>query len=269
MYDNEKERVDAKISQKTKSVWDYFLARKQEFANPEYDPIIDDNVRGKERLIFPKIDQVRWWHGLFGRTDEEMNGGLKLAKINGESDKESEMSSYGMQSQVSVSVPVSRARTPVLTGVETAETAVGVAAAPKGEAMSLSEPKPGVAAEEPPAIVTASLEEQLPAPTPIRPSPAASAESQLNVRQSNELERSTSEPPAGAGTSSIKTRDGDSGPLIDSAPQQQQVQDEVMTALADDLDPLGIGDVKDHVPQNDRAQQRLDKRRQQMDALLQ
>lgn len=262
LYDSEKERADAKISLKTKSVWDYFLARKQEFSNPDYDPVIDDNVRGKERLIFPKIDQVRWWHGLFGRTDEEMNGGLKPVKTNGESDKESEMSSYGMQSQISASVPVSRTRTPVLMGVETADAAVGVAAPPEKDAATLPELKAEAATKVPDSAATAGAEEQLPAPIPTRPSPVVGTEQQLH-----QLERSPSQPPPSA--HSTKTEDRASERLIDSAPQQQQVQDDAMTALADDLDPLGIGEVKDHVPQNDKAQQRLDKRRQQMDALLQ
>jgi myotubularin-related protein 6/7/8 len=45
-----------------------------EFINPEYDAFIDDHVKGKERLIFPKLDKTRWWHEVFNRTDEEMNG---------------------------------------------------------------------------------------------------------------------------------------------------------------------------------------------------
>ena len=74
LYDNEKQRIEAKISERTRSVWDYFLARKQQFLNDTYDGIIDDHTRGQERLIFPDIDRVRWWAEAFGRTDEEMNG---------------------------------------------------------------------------------------------------------------------------------------------------------------------------------------------------
>lgn len=73
LYDNEKQRVDAKVSERTRSVWDYFLARKEQFVNEQYEPKIDDNVRGQERLIFPNIQAVRWWAEVFGRTDEEMN----------------------------------------------------------------------------------------------------------------------------------------------------------------------------------------------------
>lgn len=76
LWNSEKARLDAKAKERTKSVWDYFLGNKKLFLNPEYDGgEIDDNVRGKERLIFPELDKVRWWNELYGRKDEEMNGG--------------------------------------------------------------------------------------------------------------------------------------------------------------------------------------------------
>ncbi|RMD42060.1 hypothetical protein DV735_g3066, partial [Chaetothyriales sp. CBS 134920] len=74
LLDNECQRKQARLPETTRSVWDYFLSRKHEFLNPNYDPVVDDKVRGKERLILPRTDEVRWWHELFGRTDEEMNG---------------------------------------------------------------------------------------------------------------------------------------------------------------------------------------------------
>lgn len=74
LFNNEKERVDCKASERTRSVWDYFLARREQFTNPRYDPVIDDNQRGKERLIFPRVNETRWWNEVFGRTDAEMNG---------------------------------------------------------------------------------------------------------------------------------------------------------------------------------------------------
>lgn len=73
LYDSEKQRVDAKVKERTRSAWDYFLARKEMFTNPEYIADIDDNTRGKERLIFPDLKKVKWWTEVFGRTDEEMN----------------------------------------------------------------------------------------------------------------------------------------------------------------------------------------------------
>lgn len=76
LLNNEQQRKDAKLREKTASVWDHFLARREMFANPQYDPEIDDRVPGKERLILPQIKKVRWWHELFGRTYKEMNGPL-------------------------------------------------------------------------------------------------------------------------------------------------------------------------------------------------
>ncbi|KAH8815733.1 protein-tyrosine phosphatase-like protein [Xylogone sp. PMI_703] len=74
LYNNEKARKDARVQERTASVWSYFLSRRAEFTNKDYDATIDDHVKGKERLIFPHLDKVRWWHECFGRTDEEMNG---------------------------------------------------------------------------------------------------------------------------------------------------------------------------------------------------
>lgn len=79
LLNNEKQRKDARLHEKTVSVWDYFLARKETFLNPKYEPEVDDHARGKERLIFPRLDEIRWWYELFGRTDKEMNGPLDAA----------------------------------------------------------------------------------------------------------------------------------------------------------------------------------------------
>ncbi|TWU74805.1 hypothetical protein ED733_006385 [Metarhizium rileyi] len=79
LYNSEKQRKDARLSERTSSVWDYFLCRKEEFTNPDYDPTVDDRVRGKERIILPNLREIRWWHQAFGRTDDEMNGPLNAA----------------------------------------------------------------------------------------------------------------------------------------------------------------------------------------------
>ncbi|KAI0851698.1 phosphatases II [Daldinia vernicosa] len=79
LWNNEKARKDARANERTRSVWDYFLSRKPEFINRDYDATIDDRQSGRERLIFPKLSDVRWWHQLFGRTDAEMNEYLDLA----------------------------------------------------------------------------------------------------------------------------------------------------------------------------------------------
>ncbi|WEW55311.1 phosphatidylinositol-3-phosphatase ymr1 [Emydomyces testavorans] len=108
LYNSEKERVDLKAKEMTRSVWDYFLARKEQFLNPKYDPEIDDNTRGKERLLFPRTNEVRWWSEAFGRQDAEMNTPPVRSTI---ARGDREMSSG--------------TRTPVLTGVETADQAIG------------------------------------------------------------------------------------------------------------------------------------------------
>ncbi len=106
LYNNEKERVDADVEHRTVSVWAYFLARKQSFLNDAYDGgIVDDNERGQERMIFPRPTEVRWWNEVFGRTDTEMNG-----------------PSFGTNAD-SIGT-----KTGVLTGVETADAAIGAGA---------------------------------------------------------------------------------------------------------------------------------------------
>lgn len=79
LYNSEKQRHDARVAERTSSVWDYFLCRKAEFTNPEYDATIDDNVKGQERIILPRLKEIRWWNQLFGRTEDEMNGALNAA----------------------------------------------------------------------------------------------------------------------------------------------------------------------------------------------
>ena len=236
LLDNEKARKEAKLCERTKSVWDYFLARKKDFMNPKYDAELDDNVRGKERLIFPRIEEVRWWNELFGRTDEEMNGkGIPLKlQLNGPSEGESEMSSY---EQMSTSAPVSRSRTPVLTGVETSEASVGVASPPQG----IRAPEISIEADKPMVNKTTAV--------------ALKTESATN-RQSvpDQIEQAQSS------TIDIAVQQPDSGPV------QHAVQENALAASPDGLDPLGIGDVKDHIPQAKRAQER---RREQMETLLQ
>ena len=103
LYNSEKERKEAKVSERTRSVWEYFLARRGQFLNPDYVATINDRERGIERLIFPKPGQVRWGHEVFGRTDVEMNGPPTARPPPGAAEQ----------------LPVA------LTGVETAQQAVG------------------------------------------------------------------------------------------------------------------------------------------------
>lgn len=74
LWNNEKERVDNEAKKKTRSVWDFFLAQRQNWLNQKYDPEIDDRNPHKERLVFPDKEKVRWWASVFNRPDADMNG---------------------------------------------------------------------------------------------------------------------------------------------------------------------------------------------------
>jgi hypothetical protein len=69
--------------ERTVSVWDY-LAQPSERAkhlNEQFDPSLDDPKRGPEAdmgVLFPRPKEVKYWHELFGRTDEELNGRIVL-----------------------------------------------------------------------------------------------------------------------------------------------------------------------------------------------
>lgn len=122
LFDNEKERIEARAAERTRSVWDYFLCRKEEFLNAKYDSTVDDSIRGKERIIFPKKGEARWWAELFGRTDEEMNRFGPQAPPNLLSPQVSDMSSPSNgRSGTTTPVP----QEPIVTGTETAEKATG------------------------------------------------------------------------------------------------------------------------------------------------
>ena len=125
LYNNEKDRVDARVAQRTNSVWDYFLARREMFLNESYDGTIDDHVRGKERLILPASTGLRWWFELFGRTDQEMNGPVRVV-VNNDARKAPSVNGNGS----AATAPAAAAEPSVLTGVETADDAVGAGAAP-------------------------------------------------------------------------------------------------------------------------------------------
>lgn len=235
LFDNEKQRRDARISDRTTSVWNYFLSRRKEFTNPNYDPEVDDNVRGKERLIFPRAQDTRWWASGFGRTDEEMNGPAR--PLHGSVDMdghESEISNTYDSAGYSLSVPISRARTPVLTGVETSSAAVGVGSPP--EAM-----REGLAA----ATQATVNERRRSTSSPITPQDSG----QDSLPQHGTIEKEVK------------------GQEPDSSREQQAAHEDVLEDLADGLDPLGIGDVKEHVPAAKKAA--LDRRRGQLEVLMQ
>jgi hypothetical protein len=279
LLDSEKERVEARLSERTKSVWDYFLSRRKEFLNPLYDPTVDDNVRGRERLLFPRTDEVRWWNELFGRTDDEMNA-PKRTHANGVSDGETELwTSVGGGSPSagsaagSGSVPVSRARTPVLLGVETSEASVGLtAASPRQSASALARARTpvsdsaGSASPKPldpkPSRIHPVVPREDPLPPDGRPEEAP-APAPREASNETGHESATVEQPAASTGDDTAAHDDEPCTTV-SAP----VLEDPTERLADDLDPLGIGEAKDHVSDSRRAQTALERRREHMELLM-
>ncbi|KAM7193609.1 Protein-tyrosine phosphatase-like protein [Rhypophila sp. PSN 637] len=84
LCNNERQRHEAKLMERTRSVWAYFLGRRQEFTNEQYDATIDDHTKGRERLLFPRLGEVRWWHQVFNRTDDEMNSTINASMATAE-----------------------------------------------------------------------------------------------------------------------------------------------------------------------------------------
>lgn len=80
LHNNDKERFDSRVKERTRSVWDYFLLRRKLWVNDAYNPDADseEHVRELEggRVIFPRTGPgaVKWWASIWGRKDEEMNG---------------------------------------------------------------------------------------------------------------------------------------------------------------------------------------------------
>jgi myotubularin-related protein 6/7/8 len=229
LYDNEQARKDAKISEKTRCVWDYFLSRKEQFKNPDYDGgSVDDNTRGRERLIFPNTEEIRWWSGGFGRTDEEMNPKVqpvsgKLIMVNGaDGSTESQTPSTDTGTH-----------TPALTGLETRDASAGVGAGPSAEPTKED--------------LTSALKQQL-----------------SNPPESIPLELENTDEAIDEAVEEVRRREDETAYLEEAKDQPSVSQDPVLY-LTDNLDPLGIGDVKDRAPVS-RSREKV---RAQMEILMQ
>jgi hypothetical protein len=136
LYDSEKARAEAAAAQRTRSVWDYFRARRRDFLNPHYTGAgVDERERGRERLILPRPGEVRWWSELFGRSDEEMNGGGGGSSSSSSSGggsigtgaSDDGASGTAMMSSSNNNNSNNSHEASVLTGVENASAAIGVA----------------------------------------------------------------------------------------------------------------------------------------------
>ena len=96
LLNNERQRHEARLRERTRSVWAYFLSRRSEFTSDQYDSTIDDHTKGRERLIFPRLGEVRWWHQVFNRTDDEMNSDLNATAATAERVAAYQASSSGL-----------------------------------------------------------------------------------------------------------------------------------------------------------------------------
>lgn len=94
LYNCERERrygEDGMVpSERTASLWDFLNSSPQveKHKNPLYDSSLDDATRrdGKVDMgvLFPNPKDVRFWHELYGRTDEEMNGRVVISQVKDE-----------------------------------------------------------------------------------------------------------------------------------------------------------------------------------------
>jgi myotubularin-related protein 6/7/8 len=78
LFNSERERREGAAG--TVSVWDYMNSQPhpEKYINPEYNPALDDPSSraaiADQGVLFPNPKDVRFWHELYGRGDEEMNG---------------------------------------------------------------------------------------------------------------------------------------------------------------------------------------------------
>ncbi|KAI7939216.1 hypothetical protein MJO28_014795 [Puccinia striiformis f. sp. tritici] len=78
IFDCEKERIESKASNLTRSVWELFLPPNNisKYKNPEYDPSLDDpsnRLNTDQGVLYPEVKDVVFWWELFGCPNEEMN----------------------------------------------------------------------------------------------------------------------------------------------------------------------------------------------------
>ena len=78
LFNSERERREGAAD--TVPVWDYINSDPQteKYINPDYNPALDDPTsrapNADQGVLFPNPKDVRFWHELYGRSDEEMNG---------------------------------------------------------------------------------------------------------------------------------------------------------------------------------------------------
>jgi hypothetical protein len=78
LFNSERERREGSTG--AVSIWDYVNSPPQpeKYTNSDYNPALDDPTSraptADQGVLFPNPKDVRFWHELYGRGDEEMNG---------------------------------------------------------------------------------------------------------------------------------------------------------------------------------------------------
>ncbi|KAI0045386.1 phosphatases II, partial [Auriscalpium vulgare] len=91
LFNTERERRAGEPSayERTTSVWDYLNSapRAEGYLNPSYKPELDDPdsraPKADQGVLMPNPKDMRFWHELYGRGDEEMNGRFVAAPLPG------------------------------------------------------------------------------------------------------------------------------------------------------------------------------------------
>ncbi|KAI9322725.1 protein-tyrosine phosphatase-like protein [Dichotomocladium elegans] len=73
LFNCEAERTHHHPQNKTYSIWDYFNSNRDKFTNDLYDPQKDKILVEDGGVLFPNHGNIKYWSGLFGRKEEEVN----------------------------------------------------------------------------------------------------------------------------------------------------------------------------------------------------
>ncbi|KAI7869057.1 protein-tyrosine phosphatase-like protein [Spinellus fusiger] len=74
LFNCEAERTLHRPEKRTQCIWDYLNTEKARFVNPLFDPMKDHDLVDGGGVLFPDTHPIKYWAGLFKRTDEEVNG---------------------------------------------------------------------------------------------------------------------------------------------------------------------------------------------------
>ncbi|KIO13458.1 hypothetical protein M404DRAFT_579426 [Pisolithus tinctorius Marx 270] len=96
LYNNEQERKRGEDnmvpSERTASLWEFLNSSSQVelHKNTSYNPLLDDlsnrDSKADMGVLTPNAKDIRFWHELYGRTDEEMNGKIIISQVKEDSE---------------------------------------------------------------------------------------------------------------------------------------------------------------------------------------